>query len=168
MCSTLRLDLPEGIAGVRASQIEIVDPDRLLEDGAVPSEWMESLHHGRQMRHVACADETGGVAQSVGMFVGCRPEQKRRGVDGPARGDDQRCMDPNRRTVSFHVDRFDPAAARFGQQPACERIGPQRDVVIVRRADGHSMSPRRSWPHADRETSCTCCTKCSRQAGQGR
>ena len=49
------------------AQVEVVDRHGLLEHRVVRPERMEALHHRRQVRHVAPADQPRRVRQAVGM-----------------------------------------------------------------------------------------------------
>ena len=76
--AALRLDLSQRERTVRALEVEVVDRHRLLEHGVVDAEGVEALHHGRQVRHVALADQARRVGEAAGMLVVGRPQQQRR------------------------------------------------------------------------------------------
>ncbi len=92
--AALGLDVAERELRVRSAEVEVVDRDGLLEDRVVRPQRIESLHHRRQVRHVAPADEPGRVREAVRMCVARRSQQQRRRVDRAARDDDERCRRP--------------------------------------------------------------------------
>ena len=69
--ASLRLNLAERVGHVAgAAQIVVVDRHRLLKHGVVFLERMEPLHHRREMRHVAAADQAGGVRETIRVLAG--------------------------------------------------------------------------------------------------
>ena len=68
---------------------------------------MEPLHHRREVRHVAPADEPRRIREAVGMRVVRRPQQQRGGVHRAARHDDERRLDTKRLAVPLDLDRLD-------------------------------------------------------------
>ena len=120
----LRLNLPERVGRRRPAQIEVVDRHRLLEHGRVLPERMKPLHHRRKVRHVARADEAGGVREPVRMLVACRSQQQRGGVDGAARDDHERRVHADVVAAALDLDRFDSTAGGIGEQPlgACALV----------------------------------------------
>src|SRR5436305_287491 len=77
--------LSERVVRIGPSEIKIVNRDRFLKHRVVPPKRMKSLHHRRQMRHVAPPDEARGIGQSGRMRAVGRPQQQGRGVYGSAR-----------------------------------------------------------------------------------
>ena len=88
---------------------------------------MEPLHHRRQVRHVAAADEPRRVRQPVRMRVVRRSQQQRRGVHRAARHDDERRLDAHasRRRARPRPPRPCVPAASVIRRRA-QRVGPQR------------------------------------------
>ena len=161
---SLRLDLPERVGQIGSRAVEIVDGDSLLEHGRVPSERMKPLHHRRQVRHVARADHAGGIRQARGLSARGRSQEQRRRVHGAARHDEDARLEAKRFSGPLDLDRIDPAAVARGDEPARERVRPQRDVRGAAWPAAARTSRRRSSPAACRGTNCTCRTGCSRPA----
>ncbi len=126
--AALRLDLAQWIRRVRTLPVEVVDRHRLLEHGVVHPERMKPLHHRRQVRHVALADEAGRVRESAWVLVATGLQEQRRRVHGAARHDHERSGNRLDALVAFDLDGLDPVTGRVGDQSSRERLRPQRDV----------------------------------------
>ena len=132
--AALRLDVAQREARVRAAEVEVVDGDGLLEHRVVAAERMEPLHHRREVRHVAPADEPGRIGEALGLRVGGRAQQQRRRVRGAARHDEpaarrRATTSPSRSTSTAASCRPVPSVIRRRAQ----RAGPQRDVGMLQR-----------------------------------
>ena len=124
---------------------------------------MEPLHHRREVRHVAPADQAGRVRQAVGMRVVRRPQQQRRRVHRAARHDEQRRARPGPSRRCARPRRLRPSGPRGSViSRRAQRVGPQRHVRPLRSPGGRSRRRRRSSREACTGTSCRCCRGCSR------
>ena len=125
---------PSGYGVSGPAQIEVVDGHRLLEHVSFFAKRMEPLHHRRQVRHVAPADEARRVREAVRVRVVRRPQQQRGRVHGAARHDDTAARS-TRSTWPSGRSRPPRRVRRpaLGDQPLRERVGPQRDVRVRQR-----------------------------------
>ena len=126
---------------------------------------MERLHHRRQMRHVAPADEARRVRQAVRMRRCRRSQQQRGGVDRAARHDDERRAHAERLAVALDFDGLDASSAGVGQQAGARACSSTASTFgcVDRRVNAARLRVALR-PHPARETSCTCRRARSRPA----
>ena len=102
--AALRLDVPERKRRVRPREVVVVDRERLLEPVVVRPP-RDALHHRREVRHVAPADQAGAVRQPVRMRVAGRSQQQGGRVHRAARHDDDGSLDPDEFAVASRSPR---------------------------------------------------------------
>ena len=92
------LDVPERVVELVAGEVEVVQPERLLEDGRVLLA-REREHGLAVVEHVVAADLVGAVREAVRVLVVRRDEQQLGGVRRAAGEDDEvgRVASPSRR-----------------------------------------------------------------------
>ena len=165
--AALRLDLAERKLARSALQIEIVDRHRLLKHRVVHSKRMKPLHHRRQVRHVALADEARRIRQAVRdacrspIAAAAPPNSRRRTTRSRAAPRPSRSSPP--RSIST-ASIFLPLASVI--KLARDRVGPQRDVRALRRRPDARRRRRRSSRESCTGTNCRCCRRCSSRAGR--
>ena len=126
------LDVAERVVDVAAAEVEVVEPERLLEHGRVLV--LGQRQHGLAVvEHVVAADLPGPVRQPVGVPVGGRREQESGRVGRAARDDDEIAAERLRAAVVLRHHAGDRRARRVGLEPDGPRVGEQRDVRVLER-----------------------------------
>ena len=165
------LDVAHRIVEVRAAEVEVVDPEGLLEDGRVRV-LRQGEHRLAVVVHEVAADLIGAVGQAVRVLVAGRGEQQLGGVRGAARDDHDVALIPLGLAVPLDDHGGDGGAVRAGFQlhrPARSAAASRWGIPA---RDGRRSPRRRTWRAAgtgSRRSPCSarrCCRPGSpRRAG---
>ncbi len=124
------LDVPERVVDLVASEVEVVHPERLLEDRRVLVT-REREHRRAVMEHVVPADLVRAVGEAVRVPVVRRGQEQTGGVRGSAREDDDVSADALRLAVSLNNDLRHGPSGRIRLQPDRLGIREQGDVGML-------------------------------------
>ncbi len=110
------LDVAQRVLVVRAREVEVVDPERLLEHGRVL--FLGQREHGLAVvEHVVAADLVGAVGQPARVLVGGRREQQLGAVRGAAGHDHDVALEGLGVVAEVDDDARDRRARVVGHEP---------------------------------------------------
>ena len=137
------LDVPERVVVPVAGEVEVVEPEGLLEDGRVLVA-REREHGLAVVEHVVPADLVGAVGEPVRVLVRRRQEQELRRVRGAAGEHDEVGLVALELAVALDDDRADGGTARLGLELDRLCIRQQRRRSDARVRAGRRAPPRRT------------------------
>ena len=155
------LDVAHRIVEAGHAEVEVVQPERLLELRRVGL--LGDGQHGHAgVEHVVAADLVGAVGQTAGVLVVGRLEQQLGRVRGAA-GDDDDVAPIGLLLAVVLDDNFGHGSAgRVGVELDGLRVGQQRDVGMLQRrphADDFGVG---LGVHQARKAVAACCSECTR------